>query len=128
MDQGMKNILRIGVDCPGDFFRGFPVSATELFPGGRLQLEEPGGRFLSSFDPRLMVGVDVYQRPIKSNRSLIECDQCANAERVCFRDANGNRLPVLFEKGGPCSAEKSMKIIAAGHARLDIEPRFAPVF
>src|SRR5438552_12091264 len=101
MLQRMKNVLRIAVDRPRDFLGRFSLSAGKFLLRRALHLKQASGRFLSGFNPWLMVGVDVHERSIESNRAFVERDQGADAESVRLRNANRYRLAVLFVKRCP---------------------------
>src|SRR5262249_14293923 len=88
-----------------------------------LQFKQSRRRFLSRFDSRLMIGVDVDQRAVKANRAFVERDQRADAERVRLWNAHRDRFASFFVKRGPRPAEKSVQIISAGYAGLNIEGR-----
>ena len=45
-------------------------------------LEHAGRRFFSGFDAGLMVGVDIDERAVESDRALVERDQRADGERA----------------------------------------------
>ena len=54
----------------------------ELFPHREHRLEHCRGRFLPRFDARLVIRVDVHQRRVKADRTLIEGDQRADVNGV----------------------------------------------
>src|SRR5690348_6013270 len=75
-----------------------------------------------------MVGVNIDEGAVKSDRSLIERDQCANAEGVCLGNGNSDRFTILLVKSSAGPTKKSVKVIAAGNAGFDIKSRFVSVF
>src|SRR5947209_13067468 len=96
MDQGMKHVLRIGVDCPRDFLRCFSGPRRKLVARSSLQLQKSCGRLFPSFDPWLMISIDVYQRPVKSDCAFIERNQGYYTERVCFRNADSDGFAIFL--------------------------------
>ncbi len=92
-----------------------------------MQLKQAGGRFLSRLYSRLMIGIDVYQRPVEPNRAFVERDQCTDIERIRLWNVYRDRLPIFFIERRPCAAKKTVEVIAAGYSGLDFKRRLIAV-
>ena len=121
MSQNMKDIFRIRLERLCDFLRGFSRLGAQTFLNPLLKLEHARRRLLPRFDAGLMVGVDVHDGGIESDRALIQGNERADVERVHFRDRDRNRFASALVKCGASPAQEALKIIAARHALLDLE-------
>ena len=69
---------------------------------------------LASFNPRLMIGINVDERRVKSGNPLKHGEQCSYSKFRCFFNDNGNRFMTFFSQIVPGSKIKSMQIISSG--------------
>src|ERR1700726_4943371 len=86
-----------------------------------LQFQQPASRLFTSPHPRLMVRIDINQRSVKADCALVQSDQSTDRKWRYSINANGNRFPILFEKGRAGTAQKSLKVIATGNPRFHLE-------
>src|SRR4051812_9237155 len=74
-----------------------------------------------------MVGIDVNQAGVESDRALVQPNQDANIKRSHFRDRNRDRFAAAVIESGTGSAQKPLQIIPARHSLFDLEPPRVPV-
>ena len=84
----------------------------QLLSHFRLQLQQFCCRFLASFNPRLIVSINVYQRTVKADGTFIQGDQCPDRERTHIWHANGDGFALLFEQSLAGPTQKPVQIIA----------------
>src|SRR4030095_13678190 len=68
-----------------------------------------------------MVGVYVYERAVKPNGAFVECDQRADVKCVDLWNAERDGIAFALVERRAGAAEKSLQVISARHAFLDLE-------
>src|SRR5205823_5381438 len=128
MTQNVKYVFGIRVDGAGYFFRCLSGRGAKIFTHLCLQLQQFCRRLFSCLYSRLMISVDVDERSIETDRTLVQRNQRSNVEFVHFRDAHGDQFTSALIKSAACPAQESLKIIAAGDAVFHVKGHTMSIF
>ena len=85
------------------------------YPDVALQVEDRGCRKFAGLDTRLMIGVDIHQGRIKTDRSFKQRNQRADGSSRQFIDGNRQRLAPVLSQRRTRALETSRQMVPRGY-------------
>ena len=89
----------------------------------QLQIEHGSGRLLARFDSRLVIGVDVDQFRIETDRAFVEGDQRSDRRPRDLIHGDRDRVTTTVGQGFSRTQQKALQIVARREAGIDFEDR-----